>query len=440
MQRQMHLGVAYHAFGCHRAAWRHPQVPRGDMTDLDLHLAIARKTEEGLFDFLFAADSLTALWNGEHPDHLGRQPPIRALDPLMLMALVAGKTEKLGLISTVNTTYSAPPYTVARMVATLDHLTAGRAGWNLVTGGSPAEAPNFSNQPHPPAELRYEMATEFAEVVFGLWDSWDEDAFVCDRESGFYYDRDKMRVLNHHGRFYHSMGPLTTPRTPQGRPITVQAGASDAGRELAAKIADVVFSVATTVEAAKAYYDDIKTRAAKYGRSPDQICILPGVQVHVGRTEDEAQEKLGLMEDSYDMAVAIHQLNQLFDVDLNDYPLDEPFPDAPEAEKWGSRPATMKEIARANNYTLRQVAVRFASFGHWILAGTPTSIVDRLEEFFHGGGADGFIIQPPYMTGSLDDFVELVVPELQRRGLYRTRYEGSTLRDHLGLQVHRADA
>ena len=434
MSRQMHLGVAINAFGSNQASWRHPEVPRGDQTDFATHVTAARKAEEGLFDFLFMADSLAAVWGGETPDTLGRQPPIRALDPWVLMSALSAVTEHIGLVATVNTTYTAPPFTIARMVASLDHVSAGRVGWNLVTGANKEEAVNFGEAPHPPAEIRYERATEYAELLFKLWDSWDDDAFVCDKEEGLFFDPRMMHPANHHGKYFHARGPLTLSRSPQGRPVTVQAGNSDAGRELAAATADVVFSVATSLESAKSFYDDVKGRLEHHGRRPGDMAILPGVQIYVGHTEDEAKQKRAVLEASFDMVNAVHQLNVLFGADLRAYPLDEPIRDLPVDPSRGSRPYTLLEIARRENLTLRQLALRYATLGHWILTGTPMSIADRLQEYFEGGAADGFMIQPPFMPGGLDDIVAHVIPELQRRGLFRTRYEGTTLRDHLGLE------
>lgn len=433
MSNKMRLGLAYHAFGT-QASWRHPEVPRSDMTDFDSYVAMARKAESGLLDFMFAADSLTAIWPNESPDLLGRQPPNSALDPFTLCAALAGLTRDIGFISTVNTTYGGAPYSVARMLATLDHITHGRVGWNLVTGFNPEECVNFTDEPHPPADIRYERGAEFAKVMFGLWDSWEDDAFLCDKASGRYYDPAKMHVLDHHGKYFASRGPLTTPRAPQGRPVTVQAGSSEAGRELAAETADIVFTVAGSLEISKTFYADVKGRMAKFGRRPEEMLILPGVQMTVGRTDEEAAEKLARLEGCYDLDLALYQLNMMFGVDLSAYPLDEPFPDIPGVEKLGSRPQATKDLARAQGWTLRELAVKFTSYGHWVLAGTPKSIADQLEAFFFGGAADGFIIQPAYMIGGLNDIVDLVIPELQRRGLFRTRYEGATLRDRLGLK------
>lgn len=403
------------------------------MTNFHAHIEIATKAEQGLFDFLFMADE-QFVRGVEAPAIMGRRPPYRAFDPSIALTATACHTKNIGLVGSVNTTYSNP-FSAARMLASLDHISGGRAGWNLVTGFNPEEALNYSEFPHPPANLRYERATEYAHVIFGLWNSWDADAFICDKKSGYFFDPAKMHPINHHGKYFHSCGPLMVPRTPQGRPVTFQAGNSEAGRDLAAETADVVFSVVSSVESAKSFYSDVKGRLSRYGRSPDEMLILPGVEIFVGRTEAEAREKLAVMEDSYDIFTAVHQLNLLFGVDLHKFPLDEPVPEFPVVAERGSRPYTLLEIAKAGKLTLRQLAMKFGTLGHWILTGTPTSIADTLQEYYEAGGADGFIIAPPYMMGALNDVVDFVVPELQRRGLFRTSYEGVTLRQNLGLKA-----
>lgn len=429
----MHLGLAYDLFGSHSASWRHPDVKRGDMTDFKSHIAIAKKAEKALLDFLFMADELVVRGVGT-PAIAGRRPPNRALDPSVTLAATAGVTEHIGLVASVNTTYTNP-FTEARMVASLDHISGGRAGWNLVTGFNSDEAENFSESPHPPSHLRYERATEYAHVMFGLWDSWDADAFICEKKSGYFFDPAKMHPIHHHGKYFHCRGPLMVPRTPQGRPVTFQAGNSDAGRALAAETADVVFSVVTSLESAKSFYADVKERSVHYGRSPDDMRVLAGVEIFVGRTEEEGREKLAVLEESYDIVLALHQLNLLFGVDLHKFPLDEPVPELPVKPERGSRPYTLLELAKAGNLTLRQLAMKFGISGHWILTGTPTSVADTLQQYYDADGADGFIIIPPYISGGLDDVVDLVIPELQRRGLFRTRYEGATLRENLGLKM-----
>ncbi|MGE8508597.1 MAG: LLM class flavin-dependent oxidoreductase, partial [Paraburkholderia terricola] len=326
----------------------------------------------------------------------------------------------------------------------LDHISGGRAGWNLVTSSSEHEAKNFNRDKHFDHSERYERAAEFAEVTTALWDSWEDDAFVRDKTAGRFFDPAKRHVLNHKGRFFQVRGPLNVARSPQGRPVVVQAGSSEAGRDLAARTAEVIFTAQQTLQDAIDFYADVKGRLQAYGRHPDDLKIMPGVLPIVGRTESEAKEKFEELQSLVDPKVGLALISTLTGgFDLSAYPLDGPIPQLPETNASKSRQALTLELARRENLTLRQLYLRVAGArGHWQLVGTPTQIVDQLEERFANFGADGFNVMPPVLPDGLTDFVELIVPELRRRGLFRKEYEGRTLRENLGLRhpAHRVAA
>jgi alkanesulfonate monooxygenase len=344
-------------------------------------------------------------------------------------------TERIGLVATMSTSYNAP-YHVARKFASLDHISGGRSGWNLVTSGQMAEALNFNGAEPFPHHERYKRAHEFAEVVMGLWDSWDDDAFVRDKDSGLFFEPDKMHYLNHKGKDYSVRGPLNVPRSPQGQPVLVQAGASDDGKELAAQFAEAIFSPHLNVEVAKAYYNDVKTRMRKYGRDPDHLKILPGLSVIVARDAEIARKDYEFLQNLIHPIVGREILSTMLgEMDLTPYSLDEPLPD-PLPPSNGSRGHydSIVAMARRENLTIRELGNRVAGArGKNVFVGTPVEVADYMEDWFSKEACDGFTIMPPYIPGSHDDFCELVVPELQRRGLFRTEYEGRTLRENLGL-------
>jgi FMN-dependent oxidoreductase (nitrilotriacetate monooxygenase family) len=361
------------------------------------------------------------------------------IDPAFLLAGLAAVTTHRGLVCTASTTYEEP-YLVARRFASLDHISGGRAGWNLVTTANPAAARNFSREAHPPKAARYERAREFADVVLGLWDSWDEDAFIRDREAGVYFDPARMHVLGHVGEHFRVQGPLNVARSPQGRPVLVQAGASEWGRQLAAETAEVVFSATPTIDEGRAFYGDVKRRMPATGRDPDDLKVMPGIFVTVGRTEDEAHEKRALLQSLIHPEVGIGLLSRHVGMDLTGLDLDGPFPDLPEGHDRTAifRAQVVSDMAKRDGLNLRQLAILFADGrGHLEVCGNPCQIVDVMEEWFTTGAADGFNVLPPVLPASLVDFVDLVIPELQRRGLFRTEYEGRTLRGHLGLKIPR---
>jgi len=358
---------------------------------------------------------------------------VTRFEPITLFSALATMTTHIGLVCTSTTTYDEP-YHIARRFACLDVISGGRSGWNLVTSQNPFEAQNFGRDSHLALGDRYKRAEEFADIVRGLWDSWDDDAFIRDKESGRFFDPDKLHVLDHKGEFFRVRGPLNVARSPQGHPVMVQAGSSNDGKELAARTAEVIFTAHQTIEDALAFYSDVKGRLARYGRKPEHVLIMPGIYAMVGRTEDEAREKYDKLQSLIHPRVGVKFLSRFLNYDVTQYPVDEPLPAHLEQQIVGSRPALLVKMARRDNLTIRQLYMRMAGArGHRQIFGTPEQIADELELWFTGGAADGFNVMPPVLPGSLKDFVDLVIPELQRRGLFRTRYEGRTLRENLGL-------
>jgi FMN-dependent oxidoreductase (nitrilotriacetate monooxygenase family) len=431
--RQIKLGLFVRPAGNHIASWRHPDSHADAGANFQRFVEMARTAERGLFDMLFSADTLSS-WTAEG-EGMRRQHYVAWLEPLGLMSALSGYTRNIGLACTQTTTYDEP-YTLARRFATLDLISGGRAAWNVITSGNPTEAQNFGREVHADKVDRYKRAREFVEVVTGLWDSWDDDAFIRDRESGIFFDESKMHVLDHRGEHFKVRGPLNVPRSPQGRPVIIQAGTSDAGRELAAETADVVFSAANDISEARAYYSDLKGRMDRYGRDPDEIKVLPGVAFSVAPTEQEAIEKYEQLQELIHPDIAIGLASRRIGFDLRPYPKDGPLPPPPDkvAGDRSSRSYMMYEVARRENLTIIQLAKRFAAArGHFFVTGSPAMVVDVLEDWFKNGACDGFNMIPPLYPNSLEDFVNLVVPEMQKRGLFRTRYEGTTLRENLGL-------
>src|SRR5690606_26725101 len=355
-------------------------------------------------------------------------------EPITLLSALAAVTEKIGLVATATTTFNEP-YNVARKYASLDHLSHGRAGWNLVTSANEAEAYNFNFDHHMPHAQRYARAREFAEVVLGLWDSWEDDALVLDQKSGRFFDPAKLHRLDHHGENFKVRGPLNVPRTPQGRPILVQAGSSDAGMDLAAYCADVVFTAQPTLSDGQEFYSRLTALLPGYGLDADDLRIMPGLSPVVGRTKAEAEDKFDSLQNLIDPKVGLGMLSSMAGHDLSGYDVDGPFPDLPDNDTGKGRLKVLKDTAQRENMTIRQLYTRIAGTrGHNLVIGTPTDIADQMEAWFSGGAADGFNIMPQMLPGSLVDFIDLVIPELQRRGLFRTAYEGSTLRENLGLK------
>ena len=426
--RQLHLNAFLMNAGHHDAAWRHPRTQPERVTDLPYFQHLARTAERGLLDSVFLADGL-ALGGKVRHNALG------GFEPLTLLSALAAVTEHVGLIATVSTTFNEPFHT-ARKFASLDHISGGRSGWNIVTSGTVNEARNFGQDEHLEHGLRYERAREFIEVATKLWDSWEDDAILLDRERGVYADTGKVRKIEHRGKHFGVQGPLNVPRSPQGYPLLVQAGSSEDGKEFAAQYAEAVFTAQQTLADGQSFYKDLKSRLARYGRTEDQLLVLPGIAPVIGSTEAEAhaleQELTDLQVPEYGLA----QLSGMLGTDLTGLPLDGPLPHLPEERDINgnkSRFTLVADLARRDGLTLRELIARLgAGRGHRAFAGTPEQIADQLEEWFTQGAADGFNIMPPHLPGGLEDFVDHVVPILQQRGLFRTRYTGRTLRENYG--------
>jgi FMN-dependent oxidoreductase (nitrilotriacetate monooxygenase family) len=390
--------------------------------------SIASIAERGKFDLFFISDGL-AMDPGDHPSFTNR------FEPLTLLSALGMVTRHIGLGATVSTSFNEP-YNVARAFASLDHLSGGRAAWNVVTSTNSKAAFNFSKERLNEHDLRYEIAGEFVDVVRGLWDGWEDGAVVADRATGTFLDASKIRPLDHKGRFFNVKGPLNIERCPQGNPLIIQAGGSPPGQELSARSADLVFSVVNgDPVSAKAAYDSLKQRVIKHGRLPEHVPILPGVMPIVGESDEQAKEQLAKLQSWLTPTNALALVSQRIGYDIAGYPLDGPIPDFPEKTDRGQAfSRALLEMARREKMTLRDLYnITAAARGHWVIYGTPKRIADIMEEWFTAERADGFVVMPAYFPGAFDDFVNLVVPELQRRGLYRTEYSGTTLRDHLGL-------
>lgn len=430
----MKLGLFMHSGGHHIAAWRAPGVADSATLSLQHHIEIAQAGERGCFDFLFTADT-NAIFYGDDLQKLRRTTETLRLEPITLLSALAAVTRHIGLICTATTTY-LDPFHIARQFASLDHLSQGRAGWNLVTSSAPAEAANFSHDAHPDYGYRYARAAEFADVVMGLWDSWEDDAVIENRKDGIFYDPDKLHRLDHRGEHFSVRGPLTIHRSPQGRPVIVQAGQSEEGRALAARTAEVIFTVQQSFEDARAFYTDIKSRAAAAGRAPGEILVMPGLLPVIGRTRQEAEEKLAEINALIHPDVGIDRLSNILGVDLSDYPLDGPLPDIPPGKEQQGRQKVVIDLARRGGMTISQLYMAVTGVrGHRVLCGTAEEIADSMEEWVDGGAADGFNIMSLTYPSELDEFVDQVIPFLQQRGQFRTEYEGRTLRENLGLAI-----
>ncbi|SMF98968.1 LLM class flavin-dependent oxidoreductase [Burkholderia singularis] len=420
------FGIMLHGAGGHMHAWRHPSNPPDASVNLDFIVRITRKAEENGFVFAFVADGLYI--NDKSIPHF-----LNRFEPISLLSALALATSRIGLAGTVSTSYSEP-FTVARQFASLDLLSGGRAGWNVVTTPLEGTAKNFGKT-HPEHDLRYEIADEYLEVVQGLWDSWDDDAFVRDRQSGRFFDRDKLHTLDHRGRFFQVAGPLNIQRSPQGQPVIFQAGASDAGISFASKYADAVFTHTASVDEALAFARRVRRSAIEHGRSIGDLKIFPGIGPIVGRTAEEAEEKYRAIRDLLTVDDALAYLGRYFDHhDFTQYPLDGPFPELGEIGRNSFRSTTdrIKADARDKGLTLRETAFAVATpRPHFI--GSGDEVADELIRWVDAGACDGFILGFPVQAQGLDDFVELVLPALEARGRYRRSLAGRTLRDHLGL-------
>ena len=430
---EMKLGLFIRPCGHHIASWRHPNAHADAGVNFDRFIHMAKTAERGLFDMMFSADTNTA-WTTVG-SALNRQHYSAWLEPFTLLTALASHTTNIGLVCTRSTSFDEP-YTIARMFATLDLITGGRAGVNIVTTGNGRSALNYSQEEHLAKPERYEIADEFVDVLIGLWDSWDADAFVRDRETSTFFEWDRMHVLNHKGKHFQVEGPLNVARSPQGRPVIVQAGASEEGRELAAKSADVIFGASQNFEMAQEFYEDVKGRLLRYGREPSDLKVLPGLSVTVAPSKREAQAKYNELQDLIHPDHGLAFLSRRIGHDLTAMDPDILMPDLPPIDDVGTRSGQMLELAKRENWTLRQLYQHFAAArGHMILVGTPSMVVDTMEEWVAKGACDGFNVIPSIFPDEFESFVDLIVPELQRRGLYRKCYEGKTLRERLGLRV-----
>jgi FMN-dependent oxidoreductase (nitrilotriacetate monooxygenase family) len=437
-QRKMHLGLSIRALGYAQAPWRHPDVKSDGQIDYDSFLRVAKAAEAAKFDMIFFADNVGYIGGDNPAGSIAYTNRVVELDPLILLSALAANTRHLGLVATASTTFN-DPYQIARRFSSLDHVSGGRAAWNVVTSFNDAEAKNFSLEQMPPYEERHERAEEFVQVVEGLWDGWETDALVLDKASGRFVDPDRMHVLNHRGRFFQVRGPLTCPRSPQGRPVLVQAGDGEPARRIAASHADLVYTAAVSLQAARDYATSLRGMLEEKGRDPASVRIMPAATVFVGRTRAEAEGKYEMMQD------LVHEQTGLALVysrmgDLSDHPLDGPVPEPIYSNSMMQSGARrFYDMARRDNLTIRQLGRRLGAgtWGRPPVMGTARDVADHMEEWFTAGVADGFNLTPGYLPQQIEDFAELVVPELQRRGLFRTEYQGPTLRDQLGLPKHR---
>ena len=421
----MRLGVFVQTPGHHVAGWRHPDAAAGGWPNLALMQQIAATAERGKFDMFFLGDGFATGYD-EHPSTIGK------FEPLTLLSALAMATSKLGLAATASTTY-AEPYHVARAFASLDHLSAGRAAWNVVTTAYDKSAAVFGRQ-HPPHAERYAISEEFVEACRRLWDSWEDGAFIADKASGRFVRPGSLQVPHFEGKYFAIRGGLNVPRPPQGHPVLIQAGSSGPGQALAARIADVVFTAQNDVGEAQVFYRRLKDQVARLGRSPEQALVMPGVMPVVGRSEREAHDIFAELNANIDTRQAFTVLSERLGADMSVHPFDGPVPDLPQTENLKSRAALLVQMARREGLSLRQLYYRVAAArGHLLLVGDPLQIADVMDHWFRSGAADGFNVMPPYFPKQFDDFVDLVVPILQERGVFRADYEGSTLRDHLGL-------
>jgi alkanesulfonate monooxygenase len=436
---RLHLGAFFHPTGHHVASWLDESAQIDAGTNFRHYVELAQTAERAKFDLMFLADAL-AVRDGR-PEAMRRWPQYMAyFEPLTLLSAIAALTTHLGLVATATTSYNEP-YNVARKFASLDLISGGRAGWNVVTSSNQSEAFNFGREAHFEHDARYDRASEFTDVVRGLWQSWDDDAFIRDRATGIYHDPAKLHELNHKGAHFSVKGPLNVARSPQGEPVLFQAGSSEAGRELAARTAEAVFTPQTVLKQAQEFYGDLKGRMRRFGRERWQLKVMPGLNPIVGRTLAEAKDKHAHLQSLIHPDVGLEVLSySLGKFDLRGYDVDGPLPEEVERQGTNAGQTGFRQIvdwARHEGLTIRQLYQRFAGArGQRTVVGTPSMIVDEMQAWFDGHAVDGFLIQPSTLPGGLNDFVELVIPELRERGLFRTEYEGTTLRQNMGLPLN----
>jgi FMN-dependent oxidoreductase (nitrilotriacetate monooxygenase family) len=431
MNKHLILNLFIYPGGHHEAAWRHQASATDRINQIEFYQDLALRAEVAKFDSLFFADGPSLADNIQYASRF-------RIEPLTWLSAIAVVTKKIGLIATASTTYSEP-YNLARLFGSLDHISHGRAGWNIVTTGQPQAAQNFGLTEHPVHADRYERAREYLDVITRLWDSWEDDAVVADKASGVYADPTKIHAIDHIGKHFKVRGPLNFPRTPQGRPVYVQAGSSEDGRSFAAQYAEAIFTAHQTLESAQDFYADIKKRAASLGRDPSQMKILPGISPFIGSTEAEALRLKEQFDNLTQAPYSLDLLKRLLGQDFSGYDLDGPFP-REKLQLTGDRIAASRsnlvlDLINRENLTIRQVMHRLAAArGHWIIAGTPEKIADAIQHWFENGAADGFNVMPPWLPGGFEAFADHVLPILKTRGLFRTDYEGITLRQHYGLE------
>ena len=427
--RKMRIGTFLAGTGSNMAAWRHPDAVADAAINLEYYVDLTKKAEAAKLDFVFFGDGLY-ISEKSHPNFLNR------FEPVTLLAALAMVTSHIGLAATLSTSYS-DPYTVARQFSTVDHISNGRAGWNIVTSPLEGSALNYSRPAHPEHDLRYRMASEYIQVAKGLWDSWEEDAFIRNKETGEFIDPAKMHRLNHQGEFYSVQGPLNIARSKQGRPVLIQAGASVAGKAFAAEVADAIFATGGSMEETLAFGRDVRQQAEALGRNPKEILVLPGLSPIVGQTPEEAERKYQEIAGLVDTKDALNYLGRYFnDIDFTQYELDEQFPELGDFARngWESATDRLKQLARDEKLTLRQMAHRSTTPKHAFI-GTPTHIADTMQAWFEAGAADGFMLSGAMLPTGFTDFIDYVLPILKERGLFRTEYEADTLHGNLGLPI-----
>lgn len=429
-KRQLKLGAFMRPVSIHTGAWRFPGAWADANFNFERLKYLVKRLEAARFDAFFMADHLAVL--NMPIEALQRSHTVTSFEPFTLLSALAQHTRHIGLVATASTTFEEP-FHIARRFASLDHLSGGRAGWNIVTTSNPDAARNFGRDDHMEHDDRYVRAREFHEVVTGLWDSWADDAFIRDVDSGQFFDPGRLHVLSHKGPHFSVRGPLHIARPVQGWPVIVQAGASEAGRQLAAETAEVVFSAPGTLDNARRFYADVKGRMERIGRSREHLKILPGAFVVVANTTEEARTTRAKLDSLVHLDSAVASLSIALGHDVSTFDLDGPLPDVPQTNSSQSTRERTIELARRENLTVRQLAQRLGGYGGLSFVGTPQSIADEMQEWLETEGSDGFNVMFPWLPGGLDAFVDLVVPELQRRGLLRREYEGSTLRENLGL-------
>ncbi|MFJ6098108.1 LLM class flavin-dependent oxidoreductase [Williamsia muralis] len=431
MTRTLHLNAFLMGVGHHEAAWRHPRTSEHEVLDVAHFVRLGQIAERGKLDSVFFADGLAVGPNI-------RRNTQAIFEPITLLSAIAGGTSKVGLIATASTGYNHP-YTLARAFASLEHISGGRAGWNIVTSGQEQEALNFGYDSIPDHAGRYRRAQEFVDVVNRLWDSWEDDAVVLDVDNAIFADPERVHPINHVGEAFRVRGPLNSPRSPQGRPVLVQAGSSEDGKDLAARYAEVVFTAQRTIAEGQDFYRDLKRRLPRYGRGAEDLQILPGIVPFIGSTEKEARDLEREFTDLISPDYALGQLSNFFNVDLTGLPLDSRLPPLPpESEIQGhkSRSTLVRQLAASEDLTIRELIGRLGGGrGHRTITGTPEQIADDLIAWVDAGAADGFNVMPPYLPGGLEDFVDHVVPILQARGRFRDDYTASTLRGHYGIEL-----